>query len=213
MPYLVQKYNKCTREITSLTGSSSHEELNRPGTFWRNHTTATPTVGYDSLIGRINDPRKLAEREGQTRKNPRQAFLAKKQIKRHFEASRKHHIHSTSWPRTCQTSRVLDRATNLRGLEVRGAVARLGSACVGRPPPPRKTQPVGPKRTKPQPTRRVTYVRICVLLGFPLRLCRARNYSGTPQLRRSIPHPKLVTRATIKVHQFFFLTLPLNLGA
>ena len=25
---------KCTREITSLTGSSSHEELNRPGTFW-----------------------------------------------------------------------------------------------------------------------------------------------------------------------------------
>ena len=25
----------CTREITSLTGSSSHEELNRPGTFWR----------------------------------------------------------------------------------------------------------------------------------------------------------------------------------
>ena len=26
---------KCTREITSLTGSSSHEELNRPGTFSR----------------------------------------------------------------------------------------------------------------------------------------------------------------------------------
>ena len=25
--------NKCAREITSLTGSSSHEELNRPGTF------------------------------------------------------------------------------------------------------------------------------------------------------------------------------------
>ena len=26
---------KCTREIASLTGSSSHEELNHPGTFWR----------------------------------------------------------------------------------------------------------------------------------------------------------------------------------
>ena len=34
---------KCTRGITSLTGSSSHEELNRPGTFGAK--TATPAVG------------------------------------------------------------------------------------------------------------------------------------------------------------------------
>ena len=34
-----------TREITSITGSSSHEALNWPGTFRRNHTTATTTVG------------------------------------------------------------------------------------------------------------------------------------------------------------------------
>ena len=38
--------NVCTREITQLTGSSSHEELNRPGTFWPNITTATLTVGW-----------------------------------------------------------------------------------------------------------------------------------------------------------------------
>ena len=37
--------SKCTREISSLTGSSSHEELDRPGTLWRDHTTATPIVG------------------------------------------------------------------------------------------------------------------------------------------------------------------------
>ena len=44
---------KCTRssEIISLTGSPSHEELNRPGIVWRNHTTAAPTVGW--LIGGI----------------------------------------------------------------------------------------------------------------------------------------------------------------
>ena len=41
---LVLKYDVLVK-ITSLTGSFSHEELNRPGTFWRNHTTATPTVG------------------------------------------------------------------------------------------------------------------------------------------------------------------------
>ena len=35
----------CAREISSLTGGSSHEELNRPERFWRNHTIATPTVG------------------------------------------------------------------------------------------------------------------------------------------------------------------------
>ena len=40
----VQKYNVLVK-FTSLTGSSSHEEFNRPGTFWRNPTTATPTVG------------------------------------------------------------------------------------------------------------------------------------------------------------------------
>ena len=35
----------CTREIASLTDTSSHEELNWPETFWRNHTAASPTVG------------------------------------------------------------------------------------------------------------------------------------------------------------------------
>ena len=51
-PLVLKKYSskyetKRTREITSLTGSSSHEELNRPGTLWPNHTpstTATPTT-------------------------------------------------------------------------------------------------------------------------------------------------------------------------
>ena len=41
---LVLKHT-CTRGIASLTCSSSHEELSWPGTFRRNHTTATPTVG------------------------------------------------------------------------------------------------------------------------------------------------------------------------
>ena len=36
---------KCTREISSLICSSLPGVLNRPGTFWRNHTTATLTVG------------------------------------------------------------------------------------------------------------------------------------------------------------------------
>ena len=31
---------QCTREISSMTGNSSHEELNRPGTLWHNHTVS-----------------------------------------------------------------------------------------------------------------------------------------------------------------------------
>ena len=38
---------KCTREIASLTGSSSHEELNHPGTFWRK--TCNPYRGITLL--------------------------------------------------------------------------------------------------------------------------------------------------------------------
>ena len=41
---------QCTREITSVTDSSSYEDLNRPGTFWPNHTTATPTPWDDSSV-------------------------------------------------------------------------------------------------------------------------------------------------------------------
>ena len=45
---------KCSREIISLTGSFSHtchnEELNRPGTFWRNHTTTPSLPWHDSLL-------------------------------------------------------------------------------------------------------------------------------------------------------------------
>ena len=39
-----------TREITSLTSSSSHEKLNRPETVWRNPTTATRTPWDDSAL-------------------------------------------------------------------------------------------------------------------------------------------------------------------
>ena len=43
MPLIPKKI--FTREITSLSGCSSHEELNHQGTFWPNLTTATPSVG------------------------------------------------------------------------------------------------------------------------------------------------------------------------
>ena len=51
---------QCTREITPLTGSSSHDELNPPGTFYRNPTTETPTVSalaYSCISSAVPLPR------------------------------------------------------------------------------------------------------------------------------------------------------------
>ena len=46
---LVLKQYEFNREHTSIIGSSSHEELNRPGTFWPNPTTAPSSTQDDSV--------------------------------------------------------------------------------------------------------------------------------------------------------------------